>query len=134
MVVRGRDVSAAPAARDFQFGWRGRLRNRQSVRPCGRRDLRGRSPPEAPSPVRCRTPPLRSALCVPRRQRFSRRGLEVAAEQITITKAQGFELLEALDVAVEIAIANGDLPNRVRFEDARAVLLDAIFPDLPDAE
>lgn len=58
----------------------------------------------------------------------------MAAEEITITKAQGFELLEALDIAVEIAVANDDLPNRVRFEDARAVLLDAIFPDLPDAE
>jgi hypothetical protein len=57
----------------------------------------------------------------------------VAAEEITIPKARGFELLEALDVAVEIAIANDDLPNRVRFEDARAVLLDAIFPDLPDS-
>lgn len=58
----------------------------------------------------------------------------MAAEKIMITKAEGFELLEALDVAVEIAIANEDLPNRVRFEEARAVLLDAIFPDLPDAE
>ena len=58
----------------------------------------------------------------------------MAAEDITITKTQGFELLEALDVAVEIATANDDLPNRVRFEDARAVLLDAIFPGLPDAE
>ena len=58
----------------------------------------------------------------------------MAGEEIKITKAQGFELLEALDVAVEIAVATDDLPNRVRFEDARAVLLDAIFPDLPDAE
>jgi hypothetical protein len=58
----------------------------------------------------------------------------MAAEEITITKAQGFELLEALDVAVEIAISHDDLPNRVRFVDARTVLLDAIFPNLPDAE
>lgn len=58
----------------------------------------------------------------------------MSAEEITISKAEGFELLEAIDVAVEIAIANDDLPNRVRFEDARAVLLDAIFPDLPEAE
>lgn len=58
----------------------------------------------------------------------------MAAEEIMISKVQGFELLEALDVAVEIAIANDDLPNRVRFEDARAVLLDATFPDLPEAE
>lgn len=58
----------------------------------------------------------------------------MAAEEITIRRSKGFELLEALDVAVEIAIANDDLPNRARFEDARAVLLDAIFRDLPDAE
>lgn len=42
----------------------------------------------------------------------------MSAEEITISKAEGFELLEAIDVAVEIAIANDDLPNRVRFEDA----------------
>jgi hypothetical protein len=64
----------------------------------------------------------------------AKESFDVAAEEITITKAQGFELLEALDVAVEIAVANDDLPNRVRFEDVRAILLDAIFPDLPDAE
>lgn len=58
----------------------------------------------------------------------------MASEAITITKVHGFELLEALDIAVEIAVANDDLPNQVRFEDARAILLDAIFPDLLETE
>lgn len=56
------------------------------------------------------------------------------ADEVSITKSQGFELLEALDIAVEIAVASDDLPNQVRFEDARVILLDAIYPDLPEID
>ena len=56
----------------------------------------------------------------------------MTSEPIRLQRADGYQILEALDHAAELAETVRSYATQVEIEDAYGIVRDQIFPDLPD--
>jgi hypothetical protein len=56
----------------------------------------------------------------------------VTSEPIRLDRTDGYQILEALDHAAELAETVRSYATQVEIEDAYGLVRDQIFPDLPD--
>jgi hypothetical protein len=56
----------------------------------------------------------------------------VTSEPILFQRADGYQILEALDHAAELAETVRSYSTQIEIEDAYGLVRDQIFPDLPD--
>jgi hypothetical protein len=56
----------------------------------------------------------------------------VTSEPIRLHRADGYQILEALDHAAELAETVRSYATQVEIEDTYGLVRDQIFPDLPD--